>query len=86
MVDKGALAVEEAVARYATEDKATLQRPQSHHPMEERDQQPILTVQQTPHPTPTKTTTIGICVFCVDMTSRAGTPAPPVIIANKDIR
>ena len=43
-------------------------------------------VEKIPHPTPTKTTTIGTCVFRVDMTSRAGTPAPPVTIANQDIR
>ena len=41
---------------------------------------------KTPHPTPTKKTTIGTCVFRVDMTSRAGTPAPPVKISNQDIR
>ena len=27
-----------------------------------------------------------VVVFVVDMTSRAGTPAPPVTIANQDIR
>ena len=49
--------------RTRNEGKSTLQRPQCHHLMEERYQQPILTVEQTPNPTPTKTTTIGTCVF-----------------------
>ena len=37
-------------------------------------------------PNPTKNTTIGTCVFRVDMTFRAGTLTPFVTIANKDIR
>ena len=38
VVENVALGVKEEVAGHAMEDKATLQRPQRHHPMEERDQ------------------------------------------------
>ena len=41
VVNNVSLAVKEDVAGHATEYKATLQRPQSHHPMEEQYQQPI---------------------------------------------
>ena len=41
VVNNGALAVEEEVAGHAKDDKTTLQRPQNHHLMEERDQHPI---------------------------------------------
>ena len=41
VVDNVELAVEEEVTGHATEGKATLQRPQRHHPMEEQYQQPI---------------------------------------------
>ena len=86
VVDNVALAVKEEAGGHSTEDKAKLQRLQHQHPMEERYHQPLWPVEQTLNPTPTKNTTIGTCVFRVDMKSRSGTPAPPVTISNQDIR